>query len=97
MHLIVLYVEYTSESTHVLIGVAICTLAGGSERLGDLPIEIPPSPPPLPIFGNLFDVGLAGTPWDLMLQLEPKYGPVTRLQLPIAGDFYLVHDPAVRI
>jgi len=28
-----------------------------------------------------------------MLQLEPKYGPVTRLQLPIAGDFYLVHNP----
>lgn len=65
-----------------------------TEDGGELPTELPPSPPPLPLFGNLFDVGLAGTPWDLMLQLEPKYGPVTRLQLPIAGDFYLVHDPA---
>ena len=61
-----------------------------------MPTELPPSPPPLPLLGNVLDVGLAGTPWNLMLQLEPKYGPVTRLQLPIAGDFYLVHNPKVR-
>jgi hypothetical protein len=32
---------------------------------------------------------------EQMLKLEPQFGPVTRLQLPIAGDFYLVHDPQV--
>lgn len=36
----------------------------------------------------------AGTPWDLMLELAPRYGPVTVLRLPVAGDFFLVHSPS---
>jgi hypothetical protein len=37
--------------------------------------QLPPSPPPLPLLGNLLDVGFAGTPWNLVGAPNHRHAP----------------------
>ena len=63
------------------------TMAAAPKTIADLP-----SPPGLPILGDMLDFVSGEAPWDVMLRYAREVGPLSRVDLP-GSDIVLVSDP----